>query len=44
MITVVAHEICRFWSGGSKTSENGYCSFGERRERDDKNTAEDKDL
>ena len=28
---IVAHEICRFWSGGSKTSENGYCSFGERR-------------
>ena len=41
---IVAHEICRFWSGGSKTSENGYCSFGKRRELDDKNTAEDKDL
>ena len=41
---IVAHEICRFWSGGSKTSENGYCSFGERRELDDKNTAEDKEL
>ena len=41
---IVAHEICRFWSGGSKTSEYGYCSFGERRELDDENTAEDKDL
>lgn len=32
---ILAHEICAFWGGGSKTSENGYCSFGERKEQSD---------
>lgn len=32
---ILAHEICAFWGGGSKTSENGYCSFGERKEQND---------
>ena len=32
---ILAHEICAFWGGGSKTSENGYCSFGERKEQRD---------
>lgn len=29
---IVAHEICSFWGQGCKTNENGYCSYGERRE------------
>ena len=30
---IVAHEICMRWSDGVKTSENGYCFLGKRRER-----------
>ena len=29
---IVAHEICNFWGGGCKTSENGYCSYGEQKD------------
>lgn len=29
---IVAHEICSFWGDGCKTSQEGFCSFGERRE------------
>lgn len=26
---IVAHEICSFWGDGCKTSQEGFCSFGE---------------
>lgn len=29
---ILAHEICIFWAGGAKTSADGYCSFGERKD------------
>ena len=29
---IVAHEICSFWGDGCKTSQEGFCSFGERRD------------
>ena len=28
---IIAHEICRRWGNGCKTSENGYCYLGERK-------------
>ena len=31
---IVAHEICRFWGDGCKTSQEGFCSFGERKEEE----------
>ena len=31
-VPVLGHEVCDFWGFGCKTSENGYCSFAERRE------------
>ena len=31
-VPVLGHEVCDFWGNGCKTSENGYCSFAERRE------------
>ena len=31
---IVAHEICTAWSGGSKTSENGWCFLAEKKEAD----------
>ena len=31
-VPVLGHEVCDFWGDGCKTSENGYCSFAERRE------------
>ena len=30
-VPVLGHEVCDFWGDGCKTSENGYCSFAERR-------------
>jgi len=30
---IVGHEICDFWGGGCKTQKNGYCSYGERKEK-----------
>ena len=30
-IPVLGHEVCDFWGDGCKTSENGFCSFAERR-------------
>ena len=32
---IVAHEICIRCAGGMKTSENGYCFLGERKEQTD---------
>ena len=29
---ILAHEICTFWGNGCKTAQDGFCSFGERRE------------
>ena len=29
---IVAHEICRKWGRGCKTSQDGFCFIGERRE------------
>ena len=29
---IVAHEICNRWGDGCKTSENGFCFLGERKE------------
>ena len=29
---IVAHEICRRWGDGCKTSENGWCFMAERKE------------
>jgi hypothetical protein len=29
---IVAHEICDLWAGGCKTSPDGYCSYGERKD------------
>ncbi len=29
---IVAHEICRFWGGGRKTSSDAYCSYGVKRD------------
>jgi len=29
---IVGHEMCDFWGDGCKTSENGWCSYAERRE------------
>ena len=29
---IVGHEICDFWGGGCKTKEDGYCSYGERKD------------
>lgn len=31
---IVAHEICSFWGDGCKTSQEGFCSFGERKNED----------
>lgn len=31
---IVAHEICEKWGNGCKTSEDGYCFLGERKEKD----------
>jgi len=28
---ITAHEICTKWSGGCKTSKDGFCFMGERR-------------
>ena len=28
---ITAHEICTKWSGGSKTSKDGFCFLGERK-------------
>ena len=30
-IPVFGHEVCDFWGDGCKTSENGFCSYAERR-------------
>ena len=30
-VPVLGHEVCDFWGDGCKTSENGYCSFAERK-------------
>lgn len=30
-VPVLGHEVCDFWGDGCKTSENGFCSFAERR-------------
>lgn len=32
---IVAHEVCSFWGDGCKTSQEGFCSFGERKENVD---------
>lgn len=32
---IIAHEICEKWGNGCKTSENGYCFLGERKEKTD---------
>lgn len=32
---IVAHEICTKWGEGCKTSEDGYCFLGERKEVED---------
>lgn len=29
---ILAHEICHFWGKGCKTSQNSFCSYGERKE------------
>lgn len=29
---IVAHEMCRFWGGGYKTSSGAYCSYGVKRD------------
>jgi len=29
---IVGHEMCGFWGSGCKTSENGWCSYAERKE------------
>lgn len=31
-IPVLGHEVCDFWGGGCKTSENSFCSYAERKE------------
>ena len=33
---IVAHEICKRWSDGCKTKEDGYCFMFEPQERSDK--------
>ena len=33
-IPVLGHEVCDFWGDGCKTSENGFCSYAERRADD----------
>ena len=32
---ITAHEICTKWGGGSKTSKDGFCFMGERKNNDD---------
>ena len=32
-IPVLGHEVCDFWGDGCKTSENGFCSYAERRQK-----------
>ena len=32
---IVAHEICKRWGDGCKTSEDGFCFIGERKEAED---------
>ena len=32
MPIITAHEICTKWSGGSKTSKDGFCFMGEKGE------------
>ena len=34
-VPVLGHEVCDFWGDRCKTSENGYCSFAERREENE---------
>lgn len=31
MNIIVAHEICDFWAGGCKTTQDAFCSNGERK-------------
>ena len=31
---IVAHEICSFWGDGCKTSQEGFCSYAERKTDD----------
>ena len=33
MPIITAHEICTKWNGGCKTSKDGFCFMGERREK-----------
>ena len=41
MPLIAAHEVCTKWSGGCKTSKDGFCFMGERRNNDnDRDTAE----
>ena len=30
-VPVLGHEVCDFWGDGCKTSDNGFCSYAERR-------------
>ena len=34
---IVAHEMCKFWGDGCKTSQDGFCSYGERGTDEDEN-------
>lgn len=27
---IVGHEVCDFWGNGCKTTEDGFCAYGER--------------
>lgn len=29
---ILVHEICHFWGRGCKTSQDSFCSYGERKE------------
>ena len=31
-VPILGHEVCDFWGDGCKTSENGFCSYAERRQ------------
>ena len=31
---IMAHEVCSFWGDGCKTSQEGFCSYGEKKGED----------
>lgn len=35
-VPVLGHEVCDFWGDGCKTAEDGFCSFAERKVKNER--------